>query len=213
MSAARECPKCGVVYQPDIAVCQECGIDLATGFPVAAAPQPQQISPPTPIPQIPQPIAQNPQDMPSFNLPLHLQPSYMTDPGKVEPPSNEIPEDVTFGRYLAAWIKAALPGFFKASTLIVSLLVGGLGLGFITMALAFVIMFGAGGIFGSVAIGALGFVMYAQAVAWIIAGDFDILPDLLADFVGPQWTIFMLFFVLPIPGFGIMMYLMSQNAI
>lgn len=93
-----------------------------------------------------------------------------------------------------AWFPALCPGFFQVKTLVVSLLALVLGAVCVGLCLLFLAM---GVMFTAVSAGAVGVILYAQAVAMILTGEIALLNDALAEFDGSRWTAF--FFALAIP--------------
>lgn len=84
-------------------------------------------------------------------------------------------------------VGAFVPGLFRPMLLIVSLLVVCVAMvgGWFCL-----VLLGFGTLFPAVAVGAVALIVYAQAVAWILIGRFELLHDALAEFDGRAWTLF-----------------------
>ena len=91
------------------------------------------------------------------------------------------------GRTLLRVVGGVVPGLFRPVFLVVSILVGCIGLGMLWFAL---VLFQVGGLFAAVAVGAGGLIVYAQGIGWILAGEFAMLHECLADLDGKQWMVF-----------------------
>lgn len=100
------------------------------------------------------------------------------------------------------FVREALPGLFRPGVLLLSIAVGALGLVFLAfgvlMSIAFMV------VIAGMMIGGLGLVLYAQAAAWLVDGELNLLPDELTDFNSVQWLIFMILVALPFVGFFVL---------
>ncbi len=105
-----------------------------------------------------------------------------------------------------AWFPAVCPGFFRAKTLVFAIFVLALAAGCLAMGLVFLVM---GVFFTAVTAGALGVILYAQAVACILTGDIQLIHDALVDFDGTRWTAF--FFALAVPFTVVLAFLMLHG--
>ena len=109
-----------------------------------------------------------------------------------EEPVEEAPPSLPMRalQFVGEW----MPGLLRPMVLVLSIVVGILGLGILAFGLA---LFGVGAIIGAFAVAAAGVIVYAHAVAWLIDGGFGLLSDALVDFDGPRWGIFFLLLILP----------------
>ena len=101
------------------------------------------------------------------------------------------------------------PGVVRPMLLITSLLVAVIGLGIMVLGMH---IFAMGAVFAAVAILASGLVVYAQAVAWVLFGNFAMLPECLAELDGNQWFVFFIIVLAPIAAFLIALHLASGQA-
>jgi len=83
-----------------------------------------------------------------------------------------------------------IPGFFSPFTLILSVLALVASLLLFWLA-SFV--FSLGAIMAGISIGAMAFLSYTQALAFLLGGEVRMLPSLLAEFDMPRWGIFFIF--------------------
>lgn len=111
-----------------------------------------------------------------------------------EPEDDEDAIDVPRSRRFAAWVAEYLPGFFRPSILIASIVLSIIGIGVAIFAVALVFV---GVLLGSIGAAALGGLAYAQAIAWMLTGRFDNLLDCLVDFDSTHWTIFSILLMTP----------------
>ena len=169
MSKSRICPGCGREYEPAINICVECGIDLRTGM----------------------------------QLPTHIE---RTDD---EPDTDELDTDEPFDdeevrinpfyRFVVI-VAQMFPGLIRPGVLITSVLMAALGLTISVFGLY--VFFGMGLILTPILVGVMiagvGVVAYAQAVAWLIMGEFMLLVECLSEFDSKQWNLFLALMALPI---------------
>lgn len=101
--------------------------------------------------------------------------------------------------FVADWT----PGLLRPVVLVLSALLALLGLAVMGLC-AFVLALGA--VFAAVAIGSVGLIMYAQAVAWMLVGRIALLQDALLDLEGKKWS---LFFALIFAPFAVGLVLMK----
>ena len=114
-----------------------------------------------------------------------------------DPPAEPPEPTPGAGAYLWQFIRDYFPGFFRPMLLLVSLLVGALGMVILAMGIGITALFGT--VFTGVAICGVGFVLYLQGVAWIQGGDYSLLPDQMTDFDSNDWMIFILLWGAPLP--------------
>ena len=111
--------------------------------------------------------------------------------GGIEPDEGDEddgPVEYTAWEKFVLTVGAFVPGVFRPMVLIVSILatVVALGLGWYAWVL---FSFGMG-FFAPIALGGVALIIYAQAVAWILIGRFELLHEALAEFEGRAWTVF-----------------------
>ncbi len=94
-------------------------------------------------------------------------------------------------RFLLLWTAEYLPGLFRPVILICALLLAALGLIIVVLLLGFMIIMTGG------AAMALGSLAYAQALAFIISGEFESLVSALVDFDSVHWTLFLTLLMAP----------------
>ena len=87
-----------------------------------------------------------------------------------------------------------MPGLLRPLVLILSILVGIVGLGILVFGLA---LFAMGAMLTAFAAGALGVIVYAQGIAWLLDGEFTWLTDALTELDGYRWGLFFVLLVLP----------------
>jgi hypothetical protein len=97
-------------------------------------------------------------------------------------------------RRAAVWVAEYLPGLFRPVVLVVSILLGIVGLAICAFAVSLVFV---GLLLGSIGAASVGGVAYAQAVAWFLTGEFRMLVDALVDFDSTRWMIFAVLLFLP----------------
>ncbi len=108
------------------------------------------------------------------------------------------------------YTQAALPGMFRPTVLIGAALVIMVGVGIMFAGLVMLLSFMV--FFTGMMMAAAGVVVYAQAVAWIVRGEYTILIDALVEFDSTQWTIFMTLLALPPGTLGILTWLFAPDA-
>lgn len=99
-------------------------------------------------------------------------------------------------RFLLVWSGENLPGLFRPLVLLCALLLAAIGLSIVVLGI--VLLMGFMVVMGGGACMALGSLAYAQALAFIISGEFETLVTALVDFDGTHWTVF--FSLLMAPG-------------
>ena len=99
---------------------------------------------------------------------------------------------------LLLFVGGLAPGLFRPLVLVLSIVVVALGLGIMGFGM---VIFQVGALIGAVAIMAGGLVVYAQAIAWVLAGSICLLPEAMVDFDSNQWTMFLAIVLLPILAF------------
>ena len=123
--------------------------------------------------------------------------------GEVEAPPEEEPIP------WQAFPRAAFPGLWIGRTLAGSLVLLGGSL-FLMGACFFFLVLGV--LFVAVAAGAVGIILYAQSIAWLMSGELTTLTNVLADFNETQWTVFFVSCALPFLLFVSMIFLVSGGA-
>ena len=111
----------------------------------------------------------------------------------------EPPRTLRVMAFIADWT----PGLLRPAVLVLSIVLALLG--FAVMGLC-VFVLALGAVFGAVAIGAVGLIMYAQAVAWMLVGRIVLLQDALLDLESKKWS---LFFALIFAPFAVGLVLMK----
>jgi hypothetical protein len=106
------------------------------------------------------------------------------------PPEPEVEPESAVERFATTF-----PGLFRPRTLIASIVAAGLA---IVCEVLCVIMLTWGVFISAVSVGALGLVLYAQAVAWILAGELQLLLNAMVEFDGRRWNAFFIAVVAPV---------------
>lgn len=110
-------------------------------------------------------------------------------------------EDITLGYRVLMLMGEYCPGLFRPFIIVATLVLTAVGWGAIVMALY---LFRLGAYFTPFFIGAAGFIVYAQAIALMMTGEFWVLHDALVEFEGAKWTVFFVALLLPMfTAFGI----------
>lgn len=113
-----------------------------------------------------------------------------------EEAEEEIEDDIplTARERVLQFISGWLPGLLRPGVMIASLLMSIVGFGLVV--LCFVVL-ALGAAISAFPIGAVGVIAYAQALSWMMAGDFRLLHDALLDFESRHWTLFFAALFLP----------------
>jgi hypothetical protein len=116
---------------------------------------------------------------------IDLQSGKKVQPGTL-PETPPVEDPATARERWIARLMSVLPGLLRPGLLALSLLTAllgfaVLGLGFALLMLAPV---------SAVGIAGVGLALYAQAVAWMVLGDLQLLSSALAEFDGRRWTVF-----------------------
>ena len=115
----------------------------------------------------------------------------------VDEPETE-PESVERGpnpalQFVALWF----PGLFRPWLLVCMAVVCVLALGAAAMAAFF---FALGAIFVTIMAGAVAFILYGQALGWLLTGEMQILTECLVEFNAGRWLVFFALLVGPMVG-------------
>ena len=96
---------------------------------------------------------------------------------------------------------AAFPGLLVVRTLVLSIVLFALAVGAFG---AFFFFLALGILFTAVAAGAIALILYGQALGWMMTGETSMLHEILTDFNGTQWTIWLACLLAPaVAGFGL----------
>lgn len=95
---------------------------------------------------------------------------------------------------LITFVGEWLPGLLRPGVLLGVVVLGAAGVGVIVLGLYLLAL---GTWIGCALVGAVGLVVYAQAVAWLLDGDFTLLHDALAGLDGARWALFFSLLLLP----------------
>jgi len=95
---------------------------------------------------------------------------------------------------LLLFVGGLAPGLFRPRVLVLSIVVAVVGLAIMGFGVS---ILGVGAVIAAVAIMAAGLVVYAQAIAWVLAGGFCLLSEAMVDFDANQWTTFFVIVLLP----------------
>ncbi len=90
---------------------------------------------------------------------------------------------------------ATVPGLFRTKTLVLALIV------FVMAAACFVlciVLLSMGVVMTAATAGGVGLILYAQAVAWILTGEIQLLVEAMSEFDGPRWNAFFLALAVPL---------------
>ena len=112
-------------------------------------------------------------------------------------PEEEEEEELTTADRVTVVIGEWVPGLFKPKVLIASTIVTLIGLALMWLTL-YLIQQGTGMV--AIMFAGLGLMVYAQALAWLLTGELQLLTDALADFDAYRWGIFLILWLTP---FGI----------
>jgi streptogramin lyase len=99
------------------------------------------------------------------------------------------------GARVLGWLGDSLPGLFRPKIVVCAAVLAVVAAGLVALALVFVML---GGPISAFAVGALGLVAYAQALAWLINGEFALLSAAMTEFRGKDWSNFAFLTMLPI---------------
>jgi hypothetical protein len=102
-----------------------------------------------------------------------------------------------------------LPGLFRIKVLILSVVVGVAGWGVLGLALFFMQL---GTWISAFAIGAVGVIIYAQAIAWLVDGELSLLSNALTEFDGIRWAIFFTLLAAPLVAFFLLLRALLQGS-
>jgi len=102
--------------------------------------------------------------------------------------ADEEPEGRTAFQRLLMFIADWMPGLLRPALTAASTVLALAGLGVIGFS---VLIFFMGAVLAAAPMGAVGLIMYAQAVAWMLAGRLELLHDVLADLEGKKWSLFL----------------------
>ena len=131
-------------------------------------------------------------------LASHIEPAD-DEPDTDEPFDDEEVRINPFYRMVIV-VAQMFPGLIRPGLLITSVLMAALGLTISVFGL--IVFFGFGLMLTPVLIGVMitgvGVVAYAQAVAWLIMGEFMLLVECLSEFDSKQWNLFFILLALPI---------------
>jgi hypothetical protein len=112
-----------------------------------------------------------------------------------EPADTDAEDSVGPGMRLLQRVGDLAPGLFSPTVMLAAIVVGLAGLGIIALG---IVLFLWGVLIGAFAVAAAGLICYAQAIAMVLYGGFSWLPEMLADFDSPRWTVFFILVSLPI---------------
>ncbi|KAF0241040.1 MAG: hypothetical protein FD180_4650 [Planctomycetota bacterium] len=87
------------------------------------------------------------------------------------------------------------PGLFRPKTLVLSLIV--LAMAACCFVLCIVLL-SMGVVMTAATAGGVGLILYAQAVAWILTGEIQLLVEAMTEFDGPRWNAFILALIIPL---------------
>jgi len=87
------------------------------------------------------------------------------------------------------------PGLFRAKTLVLSLIVLAMAAGCFVLC---VVLLSMGVVMTAATAGGVGLILYAQAVAWILTGEIQLLVEAMTEFDGPRWNAFILALIIPL---------------
>jgi len=96
---------------------------------------------------------------------------------------------------LLGFIGEWMPGLLRPLVIILSGVVGLVGLGLMVFGLG---LFGLGAVFAALATMAIGLIVYAQAVAWLLDGELCWLAEALTNLEGGRWGLFFALLAAPI---------------
>jgi len=108
--------------------------------------------------------------------------------------SSNAETELTFPLRILQWIADTLPGLLKVPVLIVSIFASFIA--FLVVMLSLSLLLGAP--LSAFPIGAVGLIIFAQAVTWMIQGEFCLLQQGMAEFRGKDWTTFVVIVFAPI---------------
>jgi hypothetical protein len=145
MDESRYCWKCKTTYDPQVAVCLKCGVNLITGEELAV--------------------------------------------------ESKEEEPLTFPERVFRWIADCFPGLLRPKMWLPALLMACLALAVMWLCL---FVFSMGAVLSAFPIGAMALIIYAQAVVWLITGQFWLLHTALTEFQGRHWSIFVLLVLGPL---------------
>ena len=103
---------------------------------------------------------------------------------------------------LGDWV----PGIFRPSILIASIIVVLIGLGVMA---GCVVLLAMRAVFLALILGAGGLIIYGQGLALLISGQFYLITDALAEFDGNKWCLFLILLLIP---FGVIFAFIGQHA-
>lgn len=103
-----------------------------------------------------------------------------------KPPEEEMPPDT--------WADV-VPGLFTPRVLVISVVVLAMSLACFGLCILLLL---AGVLMTAATAGAVGLILYAQAVAWILTGELQLLVNALADFDGRRWNAFFIALAVPL---------------
>ena len=102
-----------------------------------------------------------------------------------------------------------MPGLLRPHIVVLSILVGIVGLGILAFGLA---LFATCALLTCFLAGAVGVIVYAQAIAWLLDGELCWLVEALTNFEGPRWALFFSLLILPmVIGFALMHFAMTAG--
>jgi hypothetical protein len=107
----------------------------------------------------------------------------------------DVEGELTAGERVLMWFGDWFPGLLRPLILLAALVTAVAG--FFVIGLSLFIL-SLGGAISAFAIGAAGLVLWAQAVGWVMFGEWALLSEILAEFDGRRWTVFIVIVMLPI---------------
>jgi len=118
--------------------------------------------------------------------PTHTALEDAAEPEEERPPSLPVRAVMLVGEWT--------PGLLRPVVLLLSVVVGLLGLGILAFGIG---LLGMGAVISCFAVGAAGVIVYAHAAAWIVDGEVSLLSEALTNFEGGRWLVFFVLLALP----------------
>lgn len=102
--------------------------------------------------------------------------------------------ELTFPLRILQWVADTLPGLMRVPVLIVSIFASVIAFLVLTLSLSLILV----APLSAFPIGAVGLVILAQAVTWMIQGEFRLMQQAMAEFRGKDWTTFVMLVFAPL---------------
>lgn len=122
----------------------------------------------------------------------------------------DIEGELTSGERALVWLHDWVPGLLRPLVLIISIVTGAAGLGIMALSL---FLLGLGAAISAFTVGAVGLIVWAQGIGWIMNGEFWLLTDILVEFDGKRWTVFFVLVIMPlVVAFGLAKHIVEKES-